>query len=196
MADFFNQNSPSCEFEIKGDKLKYPDSHEEDIVSGLFAAHNRQNYYDGIANSQFAKTKVPIRMYKKTIIKKDGKIIDVLTEIIVPPQTEIYFGNCDKIRISQGIVGKQVEIEYNEGIASETNKKADYCMSIHAYARNNSDFKYITGQLIKPIGEFYSYEDWVKLYYKPDATCESGIHVYNDQYQAMKYNSLILAMLI
>jgi|SRR5579862_956806 hypothetical protein len=190
MIDYFKQKFQCNKFEIKGDILQYPDCHEEEIYMGSYCKHNPEECYERIRKTPFGKTKVPIKMYKKTVIKKDDILIDVLTEVIVPSQTEIHFENCNgfiygKNRVAQGIVGKQAEIESGE--------ETDNSMSIYQYRKCQDifnpclggNFIYTTGQLIRPY-EFYNYYDWIKNN-KLDATCKSGIHLFYDEYQAKDF---------
>ena len=168
----------TCEFKVVDGELQYPDCHKERIFFGSYCDLNPTECYESIPDSPFAKTKVPIRMHKKTGTVDNGYATSVLTEIVVPSETDIHFGKPDcndrrKNRVARGVVGKQ--------LVMLTNTETDSSKSLYF-----NSFEYITGKLVKPKEPFYGYDDWVRQG-KYNVDCQSGIHVFSNEKHAREF---------
>ncbi len=189
ILDDIEIKKPTSSYKInKNNTLTYPDGHNEEIISAEICGANISYCFNMIPGTsynrhnlnkmQFGKTNKTLEFYKKTIvINNNNNISQVLTTIVVPSGTDIFFGSpslsntCSK-RISKAIVREQHLIE-NDKIITESSSIRDH------------DFKYITNQIITPSNGFDSHGEWA---YDGHPSYSAGIHVFSTKDKAKNYD--------
>ncbi len=189
ILDDIEIKNPTTSYKInKNNTLTYPDGHHEEIMSAEICGGNIPYCFDMIPGTsysrhnlnkmQFGKTNKTLEFYKKTIvINNNNNISHVLTTIIVPSGTDIFFDSpslsntCPK-RISEAIIREQRLIE-SDKIITESRSIRD------------RDFKYITNQIITPLNGFDSHGEWA---YDGHPHSSAGIHVFSTKEKAKNYD--------
>jgi hypothetical protein len=164
------QNPPNF-FKDDYDILRYPDGHEEEIFPASQCMDNLGNCYEMIPNSPYAKTKKTLQVYKKTKEPNGNTIQDsreILTTLVIPKGSQVRFENGETYNyrsqcVEMAVVKEQIYLDNRQpvNVSNSRGSGIHETMYVNGKITPNFNFRYNTGELVRPTNPFYSYDEWV-----------------------------------